>query len=293
MIFEGYGWSPADLALADMVRRGGMTGTIVYVAVKGALNILNKLRPADLRSDYEVMVLDVLRNTKNLMTAIDLPHDHPDFWKFVAAVKNISIFTENLPYKKLDLASAVDKYAELIEKYATVQEQREQNMLQRLNPALVELLRKNPELLKQLQKNPDKPLRVGLFLGAIHTGVPIELSRRGETVTRQHEMQPDKEPLIFSYSEEALRAYRFGQKPSREVLTKALITQIIMTHVTIPDTHTNMQGMKIIRQIVDTANPVEFYKAYVELSNEEFLEWLRSIVGDQLPKKWFKKRDEE
>jgi hypothetical protein len=140
-------------------------------------------------------LLSALHKTNKPVKFIDYPTGSKKFEELYEAAKWLS-HLENIPY-------IGEGY---VQKFAKVNDQKEEDVIAEIPGALLEFINENPELIKGKEEK-NEPLKVLLFLGAAHTRIFHALKEASPKSTRTF----DEKPLQFTPFETQVREVLFGR----------------------------------------------------------------------------------
>lgn len=234
-IMEAHGWKPSRVQKTNEVAEGNLKGTVLYLQKKMGLVEAQALEKvfeyagiplAFGTPGFNEKINDMIYNSRKPVVFVDVPKTHPLRLQMDAIEYEQRRFISEIvnPNKlRLALDDTLDHYARIQRKFADNQRDREDYMVRQVNGVLAELLRQRPDL----KSNPE--LTVSMFLGAYHTRVHHLLKQRGENVERAF----DEKSKLYSPTETLLRHFGLDiqEKPSRELVLKALFDSIVVSHI--------------------------------------------------------------
>jgi len=218
---ETFGWKPDFLNTLRGLSNGNVTPEMA-LQVWGDTN-----NPYFYSRDKEFF--KIIYKSKKPIAFIDIPDSH----SLVMREKENKIpkihFGSNF-------GQAIDSIRGYIEKAADMQEERETYMLDQLQPQIQELLKTHPELRGKQEIN------TLVSIGVAHTLLYRYLKEDYQTTRKFSKM-----PMIFRYTEEALRRHMFN-KPADDDLFARIATEwsLFKAHRNIIDTLTNDSLKKAI-----------------------------------------------
>ncbi len=209
-----------------------------------------------------------LHRSGKIASSIDL-RDEPAEVKLTDKV--INSLEQPINFKKTFNRSLDDLTTE-IHTRAAVQLQREAIMTGRFETELVRLIQENPKLKEQ------EDIKVLATMGSLHTTLFHSLRQAGIPTEREF----SQKPYVYGWESEAERNYMIGREPSREVLAKALLEQII--NPILPETHSEDVTETLLRYQRQTAS--QFTTDEIEVIYNAMSSKLRSSRGNEIPTDW-------
>jgi hypothetical protein len=112
----------------------------------------------------------------------------------------------------------------ILKNLVQLQDEREKIMTARFEEEIGKILSEHPELKNRKDKDgQDKPLRVLSTMGSYHTSLLHKFRAQGIDVERAF---PEM-PYVYDFSVQAEREFVFGKEPSRDLLAKAYLENIL------------------------------------------------------------------
>lgn len=197
---EGIGWSKKSL---EAMRRVA-SGDSEVLARIGHVNNFSKAQ------------LEMLYGSGKPVMLVDIPEGHPLLAEYFKMRDRSHDLADELWSSHKPLEMIIDQTRVNFRQQAELEKEREQYMLDNIEPQLCSALKKYPDLQKK------KVLRPLMFLGAAHTGIYQSLSRGGVSVKRNFA----EHPVSFPYAVEAIKKIYFGtEEPTDELVARSILEQ--------------------------------------------------------------------
>ncbi len=160
--------------------------------------------------DFALNNFEMIFNSRKPITFADIPLNHP--W----VKKRRKWEEEKLEIQGKTFEAYLDMLGNHLQNFSSLQKERDEFIISQLPLKIKEILETNPELKEK------EGLDVLMSLGSQHTGVFHELSEMSTDVKRTfHPM-----PHYYNFGTEVMRYYRFGKRPSGEVLARAFLEAV-------------------------------------------------------------------
>lgn len=163
------------------------------------------------RSPFFRKVLSIIHNSHAAIILIDVPEDH-----FLTEESRRSVFDFQSKFSFKDFKADRFCMRNYLNKYVSIQKEREEYMSASFNPRVKEVLRDHPDMRKKDE------IRILLSLGAFHTGLGHEFRKGGWSTKSRF----SRDPLIFGMEHEAMRMIRFQKEPNDDLLAKCLFSHL-------------------------------------------------------------------
>lgn len=211
--------------------------------------------PPESPNPFFSKIYEYLYASEKPVAFIDFPEEE---WekKFLEYQKQLPESLENLSYE--EALEFMDRSARLT--YQFIQKEREQYMLSRLGPKIVEVLEAHPELKQK------KELNILITLGMGHTNIYHQMKKDQEMeVSRDMRYSPS----MFGYYDEMMRRYMFGKDLPEALRSKALAQGMFRL--------SSLQN-ELVNKIRNTSKTISFERYVIGLFSEDeikamFEEW--------------------
>ena len=197
---EAMGWSQGHVTYYEALTNGRMTPEEALRRFStGQTHYM-------LTSDTMLKQFEMIYNSRKYIAFADVPDGHPLVRRF------LRIYSSGFP-KDDNFEQTLKNVRNYIKDTSSLDLDRENFMLSRLQPAINQVLKDTPSLARK------QKLNVLLFLGAYHTRVHHELKKAGAEVSATFSYKP----FIYPFSNEAERRYAFGKEIDDELVAKSFM----------------------------------------------------------------------
>ncbi len=144
-------------------------------------------------------MIDVIKGTNVIIGNVDLEVGDP-----TAADKKRIVETRLSDLMMIDFDRTLEKFDQLVEREAEIDNIREAYMLERLSQFLDEIIQRNPRLRNQ------RSINVVMTLGGLHTPIFQALRRITNPAESKITREFSEKPFVYRYFDRLYRSYRFG-----------------------------------------------------------------------------------
>lgn len=232
-----------------------------------------ELRPEDTETykqdpqGFDARLIQLLYNTKKVIVMADVPAGSP----LMKAFDKPSVFRAMLLMgENRNFNDVVRRMGQDLRREAELDSKREDYVIKQIPKEIKAANNRNPNLREKKQIN------ILSTFGSAHTRIFHKLAGKYEGASRSY----NKLPVIFSFSEEAIRRYQFDKEVDNLLLAKAALEFIVLKHLQRKTKASEVdtgEMMEKIRQALGNLDYQETREAFRKLSTGASLEGVFDI----------------